>query len=326
MKAIALVLVLVLAVAGCTSSASPVVRQTPTGGQPMPEGAKEVRTLDLPSVDTSCDPTASFRPNGPLPAPGAFPPGTMQTILQRGKLIVGVDQNTYRFAFRNPESGQIEGFALDVAKEIAKAIFGRDSADVLQLRVLTSKQRIPAVKNGEVDIVVHSMTTNCERWVDVDFSSVFYNAKQKVLVKEDSGYQGLQSLAGKRVCATEGSTSLARIVNLQDVEPRPVGMQVAGWTDCLVMLQQNQVYAVSTDDTILAGLAAQDPFTQVFPEEIADEPYAIAVPKDHTDMVRFVNAVLEQMRSSGRWMQIYDTWLKPLLGPVPAPPTAEYRD
>jgi polar amino acid transport system substrate-binding protein len=327
MKAITLVLVLVLAVAGCTSSASPVVRQTPTGGQPMPAGAKEAGSLDMPSVDTSCgDPTASFRPTGPLPTPDALPAfSTMATIRDRGKLVVGVDQNTYKFGYRNPRTGEIEGFALDTAKEIARAIFGRADADVLQLRVLTSKQREDALKNNQVDLVVHTMTTNCERWEWTDFSAVYYQAAQRVLVKEGFDYRDKTSLAGKKVCASEGSTSLARVVNL-DVDPRPVGIQVAGWTDCLVMLQQNQVDAVSTDDTILAGLAAQDPFIRVVGEPLEKEPYAIAVPKGHDDLVRFVNSVLEKIKADGTWTALYDKWLAELLGPAPTPPPALYRD
>jgi polar amino acid transport system substrate-binding protein len=324
MKAIMFVLAVVLVVAGCSAAAPPVAKQTPTAVQPLPQDAKEVRTLAEPSVDNSCNPTASYRPNGPLPAPGDFAPGSLLAkIHQRGRLIVGVDQNTYKFAYRDSETGQIEGFALDIAKEIAKAVFG--DPNKIQLRVLTSAQRVPAVEKGDVDLVVHTMTANCERWQKVDFSTVYYEAKQKVLVKKDSDYSGLGSLAGKRVCATEGSTSLARIVNL-DVDPKPVGVQVAGWTDCLVMLQQNQVYAVSTDDTILAGLAAQDPFTKVTNDEIAKEPYGIAMPKNNQDFVRFVNAVLQKIESDGTWTGYYNTWLQPLLdAPATLPPVA-YRD
>lgn len=325
MKAITLVLALVLVVAGCSSPASPVRAQDPKAIQPLPEGAKVVTSLPVPSSDVSCGPTESYRPVGPPPAPGAFPAGSMMTTIhQRGRLIVGVDQNTYRFAYRDSATGEIEGFALDLANEIARAIFG-DTENRLQLKVLTSAQRVPAVKNGDVDLVVHTMTANCERWADVDFSTVFYKAGQKVLVKKGSGYENEQSLAGKKVCATEKSTSLARIVNL-DVNPKPVGMQVSGWTDCLVMLQQNQVYAVSTDDTILAGLAAQDPFTEVPPgSKIADEPYGIAMPKGHVEFVQFVNSVLERIKSDGTWTRLYDLWLKPLLTVDATPPVAEYK-
>jgi polar amino acid transport system substrate-binding protein len=325
MKAITLVLALVLVAAGCSSATDTIgVQQDPTAVQPLPQGAKEVRELD-PTVDTSCgDPTRlSYRPAGALPTPGAFPAGSkLAEIHQRGRLVVGVDQNTFGFAFRDTD-GEIKGFALDVASKIAEAIFGDPSK--IQLTVLTSAQRIPAVVDGKVDLVVHSMTTNCERWKDVDFSAVFYEAHQRVLVRKDFDYTGLQSLADKKVCATEGSTSLKRIVNV-DVTPKPIGMQVAGWTDCLVMMQQYQVDAISTDDTILAGLSAQDPFVKMSTDSLANEPYAVAMPKNETDFVRFVNAVLEKFKADGSWQKSYDHWLLPLLGTAATPPAAAYRD
>jgi polar amino acid transport system substrate-binding protein len=326
MKAIPLALVLVLALAGCSTATDSIGAQpAPTARVPMPAGAKEVRSLDAPSVDTSCgNPQASLRPTGPLPAPGAFAPGsTMATIHQQGKLVVGVDQNTLGFGYRDPRTGELVGFALEMAKEVARAIFGDPNA--IQLRVLTSKQREDALRNGDVDLVAHTMTVNCERWGWADFSTVYFMAAQKVLVKNDFDYQSVESLAGRTVCATEGSTSLARIVN-EPVTPKPVGMQVAGWTDCLVMLQQNQVDAVSTDNTILAGLAQQDPFTRVVGDSLADEPYALAMPNDREDFVRFVNAVLERIRADGTWTRLYDLWLSDLLGATSGPPPIAYQN
>jgi polar amino acid transport system substrate-binding protein len=105
-----------------------------------------------------------------------------------------------------------------------------------------------------------------------------------------------------------------------------VPVQVPNWTDCLVMLQQNQVDAISTDNTILGGLAAQDPFTKVVGASLGDEPYGMAMPKGNEDFVRFVNAVIQRMRTDGTWKATYDHWLAKLLGPAPAPPVAKYRD
>jgi polar amino acid transport system substrate-binding protein len=323
-KAITLLLTVVLTVTGCTSSSNTVGdRQVPSGGAPLPAGAGEVTSVKSPQVDKSCgDPTASLRPAGPPPAPDNLPPGTtMAKIRAQGKLIVGVDQNTYRFGFRNPITGQIEGFDLDMARAIAKAIFGDENK--IQLRILVSSQRVAALKNGDVDLVVQTMTINCERRKDIEFSSVYYLAGQKVLVKKDSGYKSIADLGGKRVCASEGSTSLKHIL---DAQSKPIGVSVPGWTDCLVMLQQNQVEAVSTDDTILAGLAAQDPFTKVVGPTFSPEPYGIGIPKGQPEFVRFVNAVLDQMRADGTWTRIYNTWLSELLGPAPAPPAPLYRD
>jgi polar amino acid transport system substrate-binding protein len=322
LAAVAVTLALTAAACGTTTGAV-TDRQEPTGGAPSPAGAKEVTELPAANRDDSCDPTASLRPAGPPPAPRAFPGGsTMAAIVARGKLVVGVDQNTLQFGFRDPRTGNINGFDVDMAREIAAALFGDRNA--IQLRVLTSSQRIPALKAGDVDIVVQTMTINCERLKDVDFSSVYYLADQQILVRADSGYTGVDSLAGKKVCASEGSTSLAKIVN-QDVEPKLIGMQVAGWTDCLVMLQQNQVDAVSTDNTILAGLAAQDPTTKVLPGSLGQEPYGMAMPKGQDDFVRFVNSVLERMRGDGTWARLYDQWVAGLLG-AGTQPVPRYRD
>lgn len=292
-----------------------------TAKVPLPAGATELTEPpeEPPAADCG-DPTASLRP-GALPAPNALPAGsTMARIRAEGKLVVGVDQNTYQFGFRNPRTGNIEGFDIDMAKAITRAIFGTDRA--LQLRVLTSAQRIPALQAGDVDIVIRTMSINCARLQDVDFSSVYYQAGQRVLVKKASGYTGIDSLGGKRVCATDGSTSLH---NIAAAASEPVPVQVSDWTDCLVMLQQNQVDAVSTDDTILAGLAAQDPFTQMVGEPFYNEPYGMAMPKGQPDFVRFVNAVIERMRTDGSWQAAYDHWLQALLGPA-SPPAAKYRD
>ncbi len=311
-----------LLVTGC-GAAQPVTRGQASAQVPEPAGAAEVTEQPSAAPTPDCgDPTASLRPRGALPAPNALPAGsTMAAIRAKGKLVVGVDQNTYRFGFRNPFTGNVEGFDIDMAKQVAKAIFG--TPDALQLRILTSSQRIPALKNGEVDIVIRTMTINCERLQDVDFSTVYYMAGQRVLVKKASGVSGIDELGGKRVCATKGSTSLTHIAQAPS---KPVPVQVSDWTDCLVMLQQNQVDAISTDDTILAGLAAQDPFTEVVGAPIDDEPYGMAMPKGKTDFVRFVNAVIERMRTDGTWAATYNRWLSDLLGPAPAPPVAKYRD
>jgi polar amino acid transport system substrate-binding protein len=86
-------------------------------------------------------------------------------------------------------------------------------------------------------------------------------------------------------------------------------VSVPYWTDCLVLLQQNQVTAISTDDSILDGLAAQDPFTKVVGPMLTDEPYGLAISKKHQDFVRFVNAVLAKERSDGAWAASYTHWV-----------------
>ena len=82
---------------------------------------------------------------------------------------------------------------------------------------------------------------------------------------------------------------------------------------------------MSTDDTILAGLAAQDPYTKVIGDRFTEEPYGMAMSRDHPEFTRFVNAVLDRERADGTWKRLYTTWLG-RFGPTPEPPPAQYRD
>jgi polar amino acid transport system substrate-binding protein len=241
----------------------------------------------------------------------------MARIKARGYLIAGVDQNTFHFGYLNPLDGKIEGFDIDMVRAVAAAIFGNPNKVVY--RAISDAQRIPAIKSASVDIVAHTMTINCERLQDVDFSTVYYEAGQRVLVLANSRAKSIKDLGGKRVCATTGSTSLA---NIKAVPTHPIAVAVPYWTDCLVLLQQGKVAAISTDDSILAGLAAQDPWTRIVGPRFTSEPYGLAISKQHPDFVRFVNAVLERLRSDGQWAASYAHWVGT---PVPAPPRARYR-
>ena len=104
-----------------------------------------------------------------------------------------------------------------------------------------------------------------------------------------------------------GTTSLKALLAL---DSKPTVFAVTSWTDCLVMLQQGQVDAISTDDAVLAGLAAQDPNVEVVGDSIAVEPYGIGIKKENEDLVRFVNGVLDEMRADGTWNGLYDTDLR----------------
>jgi polar amino acid transport system substrate-binding protein len=317
----AIVAVVSLSAAACATNAVTPPGPAATAHVPLPQGVSDPAKPPAAAAagDSSCDPYASLRPSASLPSPGAMPSGsTMAAIRQRGKLRVGVDQNTFLFGYRDPSSGAIVGFDIDIAREVAKAIFG--NPDAIQLVAITAAQRIPYVQNGSVDMVVDTMTVNCDRLKQVAFSTIYYDAGQRVLVPKDSTAKGIGDLSNRKVCAASGSTS---IQNIAGASSRPIPVSVADWTDCLVMLQQNQIAAISTDDTILEGLAAQDPNTKLVGAPFTDEPYGIAMNKDNDDLVRFVNGVLQQIRSNGRWSAIYTKWLHVS---APSAPPVRYTD
>ncbi|PRX44577.1 amino acid ABC transporter substrate-binding protein (PAAT family) [Prauserella shujinwangii] len=301
--------------AGCGSPGAPV-DPAPVSSvrQPMPANATVETTVEGGgSTENGCDPAASLPPKGDIPDGS-----TMDEIRDRGHLRVGVDQNTFLFGFRNPTTGQLEGFDIDIARSIAEALLG--DPDAIRFRAISSAQRIPVLQNGEVDIVVRTFSITCDRLKEINFSTVYYVAGQRVLVHQNSDVESIDDLGGKRVCATKSSTSLK---NIAKVDSKPVPVSVDDWSDCLVLLQQGQVEAVSTDDTILAGMAEQDPTTKIVGDRFTDELYGIGIPKEDEDMVRYVNAVLESVRG-GPWRQSYDRWLRDRLGAA-NPPQPQYR-
>jgi len=245
----------------------------------------------------------------------------MRRIQDRGRLIVGVDQNTLRFGYLNPFNGKIEGFDIDMLHQVAKAIFGNPNA--IEFKAISTKQRAPFIEDHKVDIVADAYTMTCDRWKEVSFSTVYYDAGQRILVPSNSSVQGIHDLADKKVCATEGSTS---IKNLAKLEPRAIPYPVTLRTECLVALQEDKVAAITSDDVILYGFQLQDPYTKIVGPPFSKEPYGMAINNKHPEFVRFVNAVLARERSYGTWASIYDHWLGPITHrPAPSPPQPHYR-
>jgi polar amino acid transport system substrate-binding protein len=293
-------------------------------------------TTTTPTADCG-DATASLRPQAPLPSPNQMPGGTyMRTIQERGSLVVGVDQNTLQLAARDPVDGQIKGFEIDLARQIAKAIFGDENR--VELKAVSSAQRLPFVQDQTVDLAIDAVTVNCERLQcgncndrtppfdePVAFSTIYYDASQRVLVPTDSTATQLQDLAGKKVCATKGTTSI-EFIRQYPSRPPLVPYPVKVRSDCLVALQERKVDAISGDDTILAGFRRQDPYTKIIGPPLEPEPYGMAINQDHPEFVRFVNGVLETVRADGTWSAVYSKWLGPFFDSVAPPPEPHYRD
>ncbi|MEV6251935.1 glutamate ABC transporter substrate-binding protein [Nocardia sp. NPDC051911] len=316
-------LVVVTLASGCASdSGAPVSGKTPKYTDP-PLPAKAVPVLTdspvPPSPGTSrCgDPTASLRPTG---AGAAARGAAIDAIRARGRLLVGLDTGSNLFSYRDPISGAIVGFDADIAREVARDLLG--SPDLIEFRSLGSAERETALQNRTVDLVAKTMTINCERREKVTFSTVYLRANQRVLAVKNSGIRSLADLAGRRVCIVSGTTSLE---HMRRDQPAATILTVPSWADCLVVLQQRQVDAVSTDDAVLAGLAAQDPYTELVGGSISEEPYGIGITKGNDDLVRFVNGTLERIRNDGTWVGLYQKYLT-VLGPVPAPPAPTYQD
>lgn len=242
----------------------------------------------------------------------------MARIKKRGTLIAGVDQNTKLLSYYNPLHNRMQGFEIDLLHALSRAIFGKPNK--ILFKAVTTDQRIQAVRDGSVDIVVDAMTITCARRKLVDFSTVYYDAGQRVLVPVNSRVHSIEDLNGKRVCAAVGTTSIQTI---RQFAPHAKAVLAPQRIDCLVKLQEGLVDAISTDDAILLGFKAQDPYTRPVGRRIADEPYGMAIKQTHPEFVRFVNGLLARMRADGAWKRIYKRWFGPY-APAEVPPTARY--
>ena len=323
--------VLIVALAGCATVSSPL----PAAGRPL-----VVTVTPSPSAAptpsaagcTAENATTSLRPPRVLPAPGKMPAGSlMATILANGYLRAGVLTDVPPFDYVDSSTGtsKLAGVDIDIAYQVASAIFGpSDPEGHVRFRAITNAERISVIQDNEVDIVVATMTVNCERRSEVDFSVPYYDAAAMVLVMADSPYTSINDLGGRKVCAATGTTSLDHI---RAAASHPIAVAMTNVADCLVALQDGTVDAVSTDDTILDGMRQQDPNTKIVGTALATEPDAIAISLDHPEMTRFVNGVLAKIEDprNGTWMSIIRSHLggvDPPLAPLPAPPPAHYRD
>ncbi|GAA1543146.1 glutamate ABC transporter substrate-binding protein [Streptomyces albidochromogenes] len=271
-------------------------------------------------ADTCEDPEAS------LPPSDADGPA-VEKIKARGKLIAGVDQNSFRWGYRNPATGDLEGFDIDLVRAVAQDILG--DPDKVVYRAIPTSQRILALQEDRVDVVVRTMTINCARIEDVAFSTAYFEAGQQVLAPKESTVKGYDaSLAGKRVCTAKGSTAYDALA-AKSFGAKFEGLTVANQLDCLVRLQLGEVDAVVTDNALAAGQAAQDPAVELKGEPFTREYYGVATKLGNDDLVRRLNHVLDEYREGGedgRWMKAYGKWLKDDLPGIEKPPEPKYRD
>ncbi|MFD2874974.1 glutamate ABC transporter substrate-binding protein [Paenibacillus rhizoplanae] len=212
--------------------------------------------------------------------------------------------DTRLFGLKDPASGNVEGFDIDISKAIAK-ILGDENA--IELKEVTSKTRIPMLNNGEIDMVVATMTITEDRKKEVDFSDVYFQAGQSLLVKKGSPITGLESVTkDTKVLGSKGATS---IKNIKEKVPGVTVLEFDNYQDAFSALKAGQGDALTTDDAILYGMASQDPGFEVVGKPFTDEPYGIAVQKGNADVVKAINDTLAELKANGEYDAIYSKWI-----------------
>jgi glutamate transport system substrate-binding protein len=248
-----------------------------------------------------------------------FEPGTTMARLQEeGRIRIGVKYDVPPFGFRNPQTDAIEGFDVDLGKAVADAL-GVEPRFVEAI----SDNRIPFIKDGTVDLVLSTMTINEERAREIGFTDPYFIAHGRILVPEDSDIQGIEDLAGTKVCTALGSTYEE---TLREQAPDADLRLVDTYSECLELLQNGAVDAISTDDVILTGMIIQDDSLKLVGEELTVEPYGGGFRRGDDEFRDFLNGVIADYKADGRWQEAYDKWLGQHTGEEQGPPDATLDD
>lgn len=248
-----------------------------------------------------------------------FPPETtMGRIQEEGEIVIGVKYDVPPFGFRNPTSGDIEGFDVDFGQAVADAL-GVEP----RFTEAISDNRIPFIQDGTVDLVLSTMTINEERAEEIGFTDPYFIARGRILVPEGSDITDVETLAGKRVCTALGSTYED---TLSEEAPDAELRLVDTYSECLELLQNGAVDAISTDDVILTGMIIQDDSLRLVGDDLTIEPYGGGFTMDDEQFSQFLNGVLEDYKGDGRWAAAHQEWLGQYTGEKQEPPTETVED
>lgn len=229
----------------------------------------------------------------------------LETIKSNDKIVWGVKNDTKLFGLKNPSTGEVEGFDIDIAKEITKIILGDETK--VEFKEVTSKTRIPMLNNGDIDAIIATMTITEDRKKEVDFSDVYFEAGQSLLVKKGSSIKSIDDLdSSSKVIAVKGSTSA---INIREKAPDAQVLEFENYAEAFTALKAGQGDVLTTDNSILFGMASEDTNYEVVGDNFTDEPYGIATKKGNDDFSKAINDALAELKSNGKYDEIYSKWI-----------------
>jgi glutamate transport system substrate-binding protein len=246
----------------------------------------------------------------PTPVPGAT---------QGGRMTIGIAFDQPGIALKQGDS--ITGFDADTATYVAKAL--GVPPENITWKEAKGDERQRLLDSGEADIIVSTFTITEERKQAVDFAGPYFVAHQDLLVRRnEEDITGPETLTGKTLCSVPGTTSVDTIATRYG--DTVALKELPRYSDCVAALANGDVDAVTTDDVILAGFAAQPEYRgrlKLLGKGFSDERYGIGVRKGDTAMVQKVDAALQQYVSDGSWQRSLDATVRPSGYGIPAPPS-----
>ncbi|MER5943667.1 glutamate ABC transporter substrate-binding protein [Streptomyces sp. NPDC001928] len=215
------------------------------------------------------------------------------------KIKIGIKYDQPGLGLKEP-GDKFSGFDVDVATYVAKELgYEPDQIEFIETK---SADRENALARGDVKLIAATYSITDERKEKVDFAGPYLLAHQDLLVKTDSDITEATDLNGKNLCSVTGSTSAENVK--KELAPKANLKETGGYSECIAGLQSGSVDALTTDDSILAGYAAQEQYKGKFKLaglKLSNENYGIGVKKGDTETLNKVNAALEKMVSSKAW-------------------------
>jgi glutamate transport system substrate-binding protein len=229
---------------------------------------------------------------------------TYDKIKTAAKVVVGVKADQPNLGYKDAQGTRC-GFDIEIAQYIASKL-GVDPAKI-EYKEIPSANRETAIKGGEVEYYVGTYSITDKRKNDVSFAGPYFVAGQDLLVRKDeTAITGKETLKGKKVCSATGSTPIQRVRDEGLTETQNI-VEFKTYSECVSQLLDKKVDAVTTDDAILKGYAAQSPDDlKVIGKPFSTEKYGIGLPKDDKALRDYVNDQLQAAFTDGTWQKIYD--------------------
>lgn len=259
------------------------------------------------------------------------PPARSASLLnemrERGTIRIGVKFDVPLFGLRDPATGRLSGFDVEIAKAIVNRIYpeAEDPLNHIEFIEAISKNREKFLQEHTVDLVVSTYTINAARKELVDFAGPYYIAGQDILTRTaeiSSGrIRGVGDVNGKKVCSVTGSTSLN---NLRAAAPKvDTSVTKDKYSECFESLQKREVIAMSTDDVILLGLSHGSTEFALVGNPFHTEPYGIGVPKGDDELREFINDTLQKLFLDGTWERAFRATIGTTGATAPSPPAID---
>jgi polar amino acid transport system substrate-binding protein len=252
---------------------------------------------------TGCGGVASQPSSSPSEAAVKLPVAFPDKYKSAGKLNVGVKCDYPPFGYTD-EKGQIVGYEIDLTRRLAGFAFG--SGDAVNLQCVTSANRIPFLTTNRIDLIVATITYTPERAKTITFSDPYFSAAGRVLVPKDSTVKEATDLAGKTAITAKGSVY---VTYFQKCVPNANLLQFENTSDELAALTQGRGQGFMQDDTLLVGLAKQNPNLKVVGSGVAAAPWGIGIRLEDKDLANWVNAALAQNQKDDWNFKTFQKWI-----------------